>query len=686
MFGAFPVHRLRDISLLLGKFAIVIMTDAVEREQKDADRVKRILARDVIRRTTTVSKIRSIYELAKRAETNRAIVREAVVAVKTLDSLWTKFEQEDEQVLDGMIQLCTESEYSPDLPAEVLSLIHAAKAINLECVTSDHLHGQPAEAPGEQSEGELRSSKPFSRLPEIPLPSFKGDFSYWPTFRDRFSALVHNRVDLSDIDKMYYLIGCLRGPAADSIRSIPVSAENYNLAWTTLAARFHRPRLVATSLIDKLLCAPMSTHETLSDLNTFIAMFEENIALLQALKIPDLGSFIIFSVAFRCLPSSTRKLFESVVSQNFPSVTDLLTFVQSRVAILEIAGDSRKPTNQLNPNIQSNSFGRNKTGKLQSTSLMISKPVNDKIGSCICCNADHPLTSCQRFDSWPIEERNRWARESKLCYTCLSDKHWANKCRSKLKCTICSKRHHTLLHGPDQRPTDGSVKRGEASLCTSTCPSRSNQSPGVLLGTALVHIRDRSGTWQSARALIDSASQISAITVSCAKRLSLRLINWTAPLSGVAGTPVNEVKGMVDCKVQPRFASEPQLDVQAWVLPSITSSLPRQSLSETVKKVYDDLALADPSFNVTAPVDILLGADWFSTILDGRKLVINEKLPTAFSTIFGWVLIGPVNQPIINYPNCCPVSLTASVESLMEKFWRVEEPEVAPLTFTEDGR
>lgn len=49
--------------------------------------------------------------------------------------------------------------------------------------------------------------------------------------------------------------------------------------------------------------------------------------------------------------------------------------------------------------------------------------------------------------------------------------------------------------------------------------------------------------------------------------------------------------------VQPRFASDPILPVQAWVLPAITTELPQKSLSTDIKNRYSILALADPSFH-----------------------------------------------------------------------------------------
>jgi hypothetical protein len=99
------------------------------------------------------------------------------------------------------------------------------------------------------------------------------------------------------------------------------------------------------------------------------------------------------------------------------------------------------------------------------------------------------------------------------------------------------------------------------------------------------------------RALVDSASQISVITAACVKRLGLKMSRWTAPVSELSGTTVAEVQGQVECMVQPRFASDPILPVQAWVLPAITTELPQKSLSTDIKNRYSILALADPSFH-----------------------------------------------------------------------------------------
>lgn len=141
----------------------------------------------------------------------------------------------------------------------------------------------------------------------------------------------------------------------------------------------------------------------------------------------------------------------------------------------------------------------------------------------------------------------------------------------------------------------------------------------VVLGKALAHTRDRFGHIVTIRILIDSGSQISAITESCAHRLGLTIQKWTVPVSGLAGACVPKVKGLTACTITPRYEAESKIDVNAWVLPKITVNLPSVPLSPSVKNAFSHLALADPTFDVPAPIDMLIGADLHHHVFDGKQ-------------------------------------------------------------------
>lgn len=168
----------------------------------------------------------------------------------------------------------------------------------------------------------------------------------------------------------------------------------------------------------------------------------------------------------------------------------------------------------------------------------------------------------------------------------------------------------------------------------------------TLLGTALVLVQDSSGALQLVRALIDSASQISAVTSNCLHRLGLCCARWTTPITGLTGQRVPEVKCMATCQVQARINRQSEVVVKTWVLPSITGVLPSSPLPQEVRSRCDHLKLADPEFDVPGPIELLLGADVFPQVWGIKSVSLGHGFPSAFTfhTIFGWVLIGTVDQ------------------------------------------
>ncbi|XP_016661601.2 uncharacterized protein LOC107884315 [Acyrthosiphon pisum] len=650
--------------------------------EEELERNKRAKDRALAKRASYVARIKAIHATALPASEDATKVPRLLAAAAKLDNLLTAFEIEDNAVFEAYCALDMLSEYTTDVVVEVNEWAYDIQSIASRYNVQPVAGGDPL---GEQP-------RVFRRLPEIPLPRFDGDIHKWPAFRDQFIAVMSQFSDIPDIERFHHLRSCIHGSAADVIRGILVSGATFTVAWAALVSRYDKPRLVAGSFVDQLLQVPVSSVDSLSDLNKFMSVFGEGISVLTALQVPDLGDFILFSLASRCLSPSCRTLFESETTGDFPTVDDLFTFIKNRIAILErvqgVAGKqavlaSRPKDRPSAPSKWSRKVDRPSPTSLVSAVQVPSPSPSPHTVSCQYCNNSHALNACRKFGSLPADERSKWARAQRICFSCLSSGHWSPSCKAPTKCAVCSRRHHTLLHSA-VKDVAASSEAETAAVPTSLLSGLG--SPSVVLGTALVHIRDRSGSFQVARALIDSASQINAISLSCAKRLGLRWSSWSAPISGLAGVPVVTVQGRVDCHVVPRYASDPVLAFESWVLPSITGDLPRHSLEPSVRDKFSHLALADPDFHIAAPVDLLLGADLFPSIIDGRQVVVNKSLPAAFSSCFGWILIGSVSPSDISTPQTTAVSLLTSVEQLIDRFWHIEEPDVAPLKFTDAGK
>ncbi|XP_029055012.1 uncharacterized protein LOC114882289 [Osmia bicornis bicornis] len=71
-------------------------------------------------------------------------------------------------------------------------------------------------------------TKPRSRLPEIALPKFEGEYSRWHQFKATFASVITARDDLTDLDRFNYLKGAVSGNAAQLIEHLPTTEEAFS--------------------------------------------------------------------------------------------------------------------------------------------------------------------------------------------------------------------------------------------------------------------------------------------------------------------------------------------------------------------------------------------------------------------------------------------------------------------------
>ncbi|KAL0263950.1 UNVERIFIED_CONTAM: hypothetical protein PYX00_010491 [Menopon gallinae] len=74
-------------------------------------------------------------------------------------------------------------------------------------------------------------------LPQICLPVFNGSIAECLSFADLFKAAVDGNSAISNAQRLQYLKGALRGEAANVIRHLPITEQNYAEAWDLLERR-----------------------------------------------------------------------------------------------------------------------------------------------------------------------------------------------------------------------------------------------------------------------------------------------------------------------------------------------------------------------------------------------------------------------------------------------------------------
>lgn len=418
-----------------------------------AERDVRAKYRVILRRDQLIARIRQIHTLATSSASDQASRAQLAVAIADLDTLWSNFEVENNKLLDILSNLDQLEEYSLDIETNTRSLVIEAKALynaqSTPVVGFDAIHqvidmtttGSSSCSTSTAKEcASFLVERPLipSNLPDIPLPYFDGDYHNWPVFQDRFKALVDQCPNISNTEKFYYLLGCLHADLQEVIKGFFVSNETYTLAWDALVERYDKPRKFASSIIDKLLTAPVATSETNAALQTFLSTFDENIAILESLHIPDLSSFLLFSIAVRCLPLSSRQLFEAENTEEYPSIHDVIEFVKLRVRVIENSG-VQQPESSSEPVVHGEISGLRREGKVALVSS--SGPASLK---CVLCPGAHGLADCPTFNALSVVERYNIVCIHRLCMVCFEEGHMSSKC--SLACSICKLCHHALLH------------------------------------------------------------------------------------------------------------------------------------------------------------------------------------------------------------------------------------------------
>ena len=328
----------------------------------------------------------------------------------------------------------------------------------------------------------------------------------------------------------------------------------------------------------------------------------------------------------------------------------------------------------------------------------VSAYVTNVEGKCIACNKQkHSLAYCQAFKAKPVKDKRSFVLEHKMCFNCLKGNHVAKQCPSSYCCQKCEKRHHTLLHldtedthdlskqveplvaptSSDNNSSKSSDCNGSTHLVTYMATQEATTSGPVLMMTAEVILSGLDNHQMVVRALLDPASTASFVTERVAQHLKLKGRKQHTIINGIGGTQSSTRSNtVVDITLMSTKHSSSLSNVQAIVLPSLTKHLPFTSLPKGFWPHLASLGLADPEYNVSKPIDVLLGLDVYHNILKPGLILGPKGTPAAQETIFGWVLFGNTNgyQTPNEVTTLHALTSCPSCEETLQKFWSLEEP------------
>lgn len=514
--------------------------------------------------------------------------------------------------------------------------------------------------------------------PKIQIPDFHGNYNQWLTFKDLYLESVHNNPILSKAQKMQHLKTKLKGEAEKLVQHLGISAENYASCWELLTHRYDNKRLLFTSYINTLLNQPNIQQPTAASIRKLHDVMRECLNGLKNIGL-DITNWdpIVVHLLVQKLDSVTYNEYMKEIKcpREFPDLKEFAEFLESKFMSLEaLQSSSQRISSSTKPwksekqpqkaPESRNNFYKNKTrgSSYFNKSQNSPKAFFTTAKTCPICKTNHILMNCEKFLAMNAHERIDTVRNLQLCKNCLYS-HGEKQCKSRKTCVLCHKTHHTLIHEAETELTSNKNIPSSTPSTSYGVNNVTNEEKEVLLTTVLLNVKTIDGNCIKLRGLLDQGSQVSLITEDAAQRLRLQRRKVSAVVSGV-GTLSGNCKGAVNVECQ-SIHSDYKFNFEALVMKRLISNLPTASFSISNWDYLENLKLADPQFNMSGPIDLLLGADIYSELILNGVIRSDQRYPVAQQTKVGWILCGNVRT--FN----CLVTLN-DVEN-MARFWETEE-------------
>ncbi|EZA62854.1 hypothetical protein X777_01171 [Ooceraea biroi] len=247
--------------------------------------------------------------------------------------------------------------------------------------------------------------------------------------------MIDSQSDLSDIEKLQYLKSALTGEASNKIKILSIDGSNYSKAWDLLTRAYEVKRLLISRHLSLLLNMPVLEKETTDGLTKLADDAQQHVASLAALGV-NVGSEILVNLLENKLPRRVAEKWEKTLDRDeFLKIDDLYEYLyRTAVRLFKRvrSGSMKRDEDNFSPSA--------KKGKTTNKTFLVNTTNN-----CPACKGKlHPLFKCNKFKQLMIPKRIELVKNAMLCYNCLRS-HRGKAC-NYTNCTVCQKRHNTLLH------------------------------------------------------------------------------------------------------------------------------------------------------------------------------------------------------------------------------------------------
>lgn len=292
----------------------------------------------------------------------------------------------------------------------------------------------PLAGPGQQV-GQL-----LAKLPDQKLPLFEGDPLQWPSFWEAFQSQVERR-PMEPVDKLYYLLGCLKGRAGRAVAGYQ-GGENYQNVVDALKRNFGQPHIIADALEAELMNLPQ-VEDSVESLQSFTESLERICRQLVALGHPE-NTTMVNLVKNRLPKAILMELVKMERSEGRRwQLTDYRRGLSELVAVREEVHRFTETFKQGPKTWFDDEQGSNSAQEARVFAITKSNR-EKKRPHCLFCSSDHWSSDCRTVAD--IGERARMLNEQERCRRCLRKGHKTYECPfERIKCRECGGPHSNVF-------------------------------------------------------------------------------------------------------------------------------------------------------------------------------------------------------------------------------------------------
>ena len=376
-------------------------------------------------------------------------------------------------------------------------------------------------------------AKPRVKVKKLEVPKFTSepkDFHKWKETFERYTGTFDNST------KYDYLYTYTTGEAHTCV----ANRRDYSDAMKKLEEKYGNVHDLISTLVDEVKGLSITRRgdlRTFENLSLRVNEFHDRLVLMGKESECE-NSYILKEIEGKLCPDDYHKWLESRGSGvDKRTVKDLLQWLEIQTRLRRIVGRSTVTAYQQGPGMTPR---RRPPG-------FTSNPMESASAICRVCGEEHGMPECPSYLRLSLNDRWEKLKELRVCFICLERGHRRQNCSAPL-CNACNGPHHLSLH---RYSTNDSVN--SVSAIKSQGPKR------CFLPVVEVKLSTDNITL-TAKAVLDTCSELNIITSRCCERLKLRGTPTQIAITGAGGNVTYSRTQLVEVFIIDNFGEKTLLE------------------------------------------------------------------------------------------------------------------------------